>query len=579
MLTELTIRDFAIIDNLTLAFAPGFNALTGETGAGKSIILDAVSLILGDRADTAVIRAEAEAAQIEGVFAIGDAPTRAYLQGILAREELEGDDPGLLILSREVRDSGRSFCRVNGRTTTLAVLKELGEGLLDIHGQSEHLSILRPATHVDLLDRYGNLEAPRSEVAGLVGQVEAIRRELHELLADQEALKRRAEMLAYQVEEIGAAKLRPGEDIELREETRRLANSEQLALHTAEAYDALFESEGRQLSANDLLSIASGALDKLAEIDPALRELAAQAAELRILAEELARSVRTYQHNIEFSPERLQEAEERLALINNLKRKYNGQSIEDIVEHGANAERELARIEHSEERIQELREQEAQLLAAIGQTGARLSAARKEAAQTLTGSVEAELADLRMEGARFEVVIDQADDPTGAPVDGRTVAFDPTGIDRVEFYIAPNVGEPLHPIARIASGGETSRIMLALKTVLSRADQTPTLVFDEIDSGIGGRIGGVVGEKLWRLAADHQILVVTHLPQLAGFSDEHFKVEKIVRSGRTITQVSRLKTEERIAELSEMMGKETAESTQQTTREYLDYVRRIKARK
>ncbi len=579
MLTELTIQDFAIIDTLTLTFVPGFNVLTGETGAGKSIIMDAVSLILGDRADTTVIRSEAEAAHIEGVFAIGDTPTGAYLEDILAREGLEGDAPGMLVLAREVRDSGRSICRVNGRMTTLTVLKEIGEGLVDIHGQSEHLSLLRPATHVDLLDRYGVLEEQREAVAALVEQVDDVRRELHELLADEEALKRRAELLAYQIEEIGTARLQPGEDETLRDETRRLANAEQLALHTAEAYDALFESEGRQLSANDLLSIASEALAKLAQIDPALKELADQAAELCVSAEELARSVRTYQKTIEFSPERLQEAEERLTLINSLKRKYGGQSIEDVLAHGARAEKELARIEHSEERILELREQEARLLAEIGASGAALSAARQEVAQTLAGAVEAELADLNMEGARFEVVMDQTDDPSGVPLGERVVAFDRTGIDQIEFYIAPNVGEPLHPIARTASGGETSRIMLALKTVLSRADHTPTLVFDEIDAGIGGRIGAIVGEKLWNLAADHQVLVVTHLPQLAGFGDEHFKVEKIVQKGRTLTRVHPLKTEERIAELSEMMGKETAESTQQTTREYLDYVRRIKARR
>jgi DNA repair protein RecN (Recombination protein N) len=578
MLTELTIRDFAIIDNLTLTFAPGFNVLTGETGAGKSIIMDAVSLILGDRADTTVIRSKAEAAHVEGIFAIADIPAQTYLEGILAREGLEGDALGTLVLAREVRDNGRSICRVNGRMTTLAILKEIGEELVDIHGQSEHLSLLRPATHVNLLDRYGGLEKPRATVAGLAEQVEEVRRELHELLADEEALRRRAELLAYQLEEISVADLQPGEDEALREETRRLASAEQLALHTSEAYDALFESEGRQLSANDLLSIASEALAKLAQIDPALKELADQAAELCVSAEELARSVRTYQKNIEFSPERLQEAEERLTLINSLKRKYGGQSIEDVLAHGARAEQELARIEHSEERTQELREQEASLLAEIGKAGAALSAARKEAAQALAGAVEAELADLNMEGARFEVAMDQTDDPTGAPVGDRTLAFDRTGIDQVEFYIAPNVGEPLHPIARTASGGETSRIMLALKTVLSRADQTPTLVFDEIDAGIGGRIGAIVGEKLWRLANDHQVLVVTHLPQLAGFGDEHFKVEKVIQKGRTLTRVHPLKTEERIAELSEMMGKETAESAQQTTREYLDYVRRIKAR-
>jgi DNA repair protein RecN (Recombination protein N) len=572
MLTEITIKDFAIIDDLNLEFSPGFNVLTGETGAGKSIILDAVSLLLGGRSDSDDVRSGEQVALIEGIF---DVEKNQQIGSILSREEVQGDTITQLTLTREVRRGGRSVCRINGHTVALNILKEIGDELVDIHGQTEHLSLLKPISHLNLLDRYGNLYQQRAALAEIVEQVQTMRAELHGLLSDEAALKQRAEMLAYKVEEITSAQLRPGEDEDLREETRRLANAEQLAELAAEAYRALRQPLDDTPSASDLLSQSAEALSRLVKIDGGAKEIVDLSESLSIQADELARSLADYQNRIEYDPGRLHEAEMRLELINQLKRKYSCQAIEELLEAAAEASRQLESIEHGGERIVELQAQEGKLLAEIGRLGAVLSSARVAAADTLSKAIEAELADLKMENARFGVSIEQIDDPEGAPVGDYRVGFDETGIDQVEFLIAPNLGEPLKPIARIASGGETSRIMLALKAVLSRADQTPTLIFDEIDSGIGGRIGAIVGQKLWALSNNHQVLVVTHLPQLAGFSDTHFKVEKTIKGSRTVTQITSLGGEERINELTAMLGAES-ESARQNAQELLTYVEGIK---
>lgn len=574
MLSEITIKDFAIIEQLTLQFSPGFNVLTGETGAGKSIILDAVSLLLGGRATHDDVRTGAEQALVEGVFVLENAGTRAAVNAIIEREALEGDAPDVLALTREVRRGGRNICRVNGRTVTLSLLQEISEGLVDIHGQTEHLSLLKPAYHLDLLDRYGNLTGQRQAFAALVREVEALRAELHDLITHKEDRALRAEMLAYKAEEIRAANLKPGEEEELRDEARRLANAEQIAELAREAYQALIVGgEGRP--AADLLAEAANALSRLVKLDPQAEELGALAEALSIQAEELGRSVADYEETIEFDPARLQEAELRVDLIRALKRKYHAETIEELLQGAEQAAAEVGTIEGSGERIEALQAQEALLLARIGEAGAALSEARQACAARLARAVEAELHDLRMPDAHFDVSIEQADDPNGCPVGDYRLAFDRSGIDRVEFVISPNIGEPFKPIARIASGGETSRIMLALKTVLSRADETPTLIFDEIDAGIGGRIGAVVGRKLWSLSAEHQVLVVTHLPQLAGFSDQHFRVEKQVKGSRTVTLVSSLAREQRIDELTAMLGAE-AESARQSAEELLNYVDNVK---
>jgi DNA repair protein RecN (Recombination protein N) len=576
MLQEITIKDFAIIDELSLDFSDGFNVLTGETGAGKSIILDAVSLLLGARAETAYIRANANIALVEGAFRYDDPRVKGRIEAILTREELTGETDGIVVISREIKRNGRSTARVNGHITTVATVEEIGTVLIDIHGQGDYLTLLRPDTHLVMIDRYAGLEDERRAFSKLVNEIETTRSELKRLITNARQIEARIEMLEYKVEEIRAANLNPGELDELEEEGRRLANAEQIADLSQAAYLAVYNPMSEEgFSTADLLTQAANALARLQRIDPNSADMAELAEGLSVQAEELARSLADYQENIEFDPTRLQQVELRIDLINMLMRKNNCQTIEELLEAADEAEKELESIGNNDARIEQLRAKETRLLSEIGAAGSALSAKRGEAASRLADLVEKELNHLKMDRARFSVAIEQADDPNGAPVGDYRVAFDETGIDRIEFLLAPNPGEPFKPMSKIASGGETSRIMLALKTVLSRADDTPTLIFDEIDTGIGGRIGAIVGQKLWSLSTNHQVLVVTHLPQLAGFADAHFKVEKKLVGDRTITHVHMLEKDHRVSELSEMLGAE-ADSARRNAEEILDYVTRIK---
>jgi DNA repair protein RecN (Recombination protein N) len=573
VLSELTIRDFAIIDHLHLRFGAGFNVLTGETGAGKSIIVDAVSLLLGGRGDTTFVRSGADRAHIEGVFQL-DTETQGLVNPLLTQDGLEGDDPAILVLAREIRREGRNVCRVNGRAVTLTVLEGIGQNLVDIHGQTEHLSLMRVREHIDLLDRYGDLWSLREQVASQVEALRAVRRELTALRRDERELARRLDLLQYQVDEIEAARLEPGEEEDLLQERTRLANAEQLRELSDDAYRALYEAGDEQASAVDLLQMAARALVGLARLDASTNPLAESAEGLSYQVEDLADSLRDYRDQVEFNPRRLNQVEDRLLLIHNLQRKY-GEGIDDILAFAERARRELETIEHSEERIEELEAEEARLLREIGRLGTELSVRRRERGQSLAAGIEAELEELSMARARFSVDLAWRDDPEGAFVDDRRVAFDLTGLDRVEFLVAPNVGEPLKPLVRIASGGETSRLMLALKTVLAQADRTPTLIFDEIDAGIGGRVGSVVGRKLWGLTASHgdgarrhQVLCVTHLPQLAIYGDMHLQVSKGVVGDRTVTAVRQLDGGDRELEVAGMLGAVT-DRTEASAREML----------
>jgi DNA repair protein RecN (Recombination protein N) len=573
MLQELRIKDFAIIDEIALSLKAGFLVLTGETGAGKSIIVDAVSLLLGDRADATSIRAGADRAVVEGVFQV-PGPMQADLAALLTSEGLEGDTPDEVILTREVRTNGRSQARVNGVTCRLTTYREIGGQLVDIHGQSEHLSLLRPAQHLYLLDRYAELEGQRNHVRELVAELGRLRAEIDALLTDEAALARRVDMLQYQIQEILGADLQPEEEAALAQERQRMVNAEKIAELAAEAQYALTGELSESTGVGDLLAQAAMLLAKLAQLDSSMQEQAQLADSLSVQVEELAAVVRQYGEEIEFDPRRLDEIEERVEVISRLKRKYGG-SIEAVLAFAEKAEAELDAITNSEERLAELRTEEDRLLRQIGQTAGQLSLERQQAARHLIEAIVRELGDLRMANARFDVHFEHSDDPEGCYVSDRRLAFNSTGVDRIEFFMAANIGEPLRPLVKVASGGETARIMLALKTVLSYADQTPTLIFDEIDQGLGGRTGAVLGHKLWRLSSNHQVLVVTHLAQLAGFADLHFRVSKYVRDNRTMTRADPLDDQGRVDELSEMLGAET-DSTRQSAYDILMLARRTK---
>ena len=572
MLTELRIENFAIITKLELNFQPGLIAFTGETGAGKSIILDALAAVIGGKIDPSMIRSGTDRAVVEAHFRIPP-QSKAAVEELLEREDLL-DEPGFLSLSREIRREGRSVARVNGHSAGLSLVRELGSYLIDIHGQSEHLSLLTVSRHIHLLDRFANLVAALEVYRAAYTRLQELRRELNKLRQAEQDAERRTDLLSYQLEEIDTARLKANEEAELRTERDRLANAENLATHAQRALAMIDDGSPETPAAGDLLGQVVQQLAAIARIDPSRQALSEQASTLSELLSDLTLELRNYLDRIEFNPRRLEQVEERLDLYHKLQRKYGG-TVDAVLAYAEKTRQDLDTIAHATERIADLKKQETAQLTDLARLAAELSRQRKTAAEKLGKGVERELADLSMAGARFSVDFRSEPDPNGLPQEGTAVglAFDATGFDRVEFLIAPNPGEGLKPLVKIASGGETSRLMLALKNVLAQADYIPTLIFDEIDQGIGGRIGGVVGEKLWQLGRRHEVLCVTHLPQLAAFGDQHYSVRKEVAEGRTSTVVRPLDDPARLEELAQMLGS-LSEANRTAARETLSAARK-----
>jgi DNA repair protein RecN (Recombination protein N) len=556
VLVQLTIRDFAIIDRLSIEWARGLNVITGETGAGKSIIIDAVGALLGGRVSPDFVRSGAQRAFVEGVFDLSAGAERAELQPVLDEYGLELEDGGL-ILAREVAGAGgRGVARINGRAVPASVLQQVGEHLVDIHGQSEHLSLLRPREHLELLDRYAGLGAERARFAELVTDLRATDREQARVRDEARQAEREQELLRHEVAQIDAAELREGEEEELTVTRDRLRNVERLRGAVMTAYAALNGDEEHP-GAADLLGEAATACGGVARFDPALdaevEALEAAAAQVS----ESARTLRSYLDGIEEDPGQLETIEERLLEIADLKRKF-GDSIPDVLAYAERARARLLAVERQDQLLAELEVRRAELRAAAGTLAAELSRRRQTAGEELRRAVEAELVDLNMRGTQFVVHLGRVDDAGGVPVrlDGeeRPLAFDATGVDQVEFLIAPNPGEEPKGLGRIASGGELARMSLALKTILTRVDRRETLIFDEVDVGVGGRSAPVVGEKLWGLTTEHQVLCVTHMAQVAAYADTHLTVSKGTGTDNTRVVIRELVDGERVEELAAMLG-------------------------
>ena len=583
MLVELAIRNFAIIDSVRIQFGEELNVITGETGAGKSILLDALGAVLGERVSADLIRAGARSATIDATFSLAEVSLDAPLQALLRDLQIELDDDQL-ILSRDIQGSGRSTARLNGRPATAALLSQIGALLVDIHGQSDHLSLLRPGTQLDLLDRFAGAEPLRAEFAARFQTWKEALAALRSVQTGARDRIQRVDLLRFQVEEINSANLVPGEDDELVGERDRLAHAERLARDSAKAYELLSdEGNDEVIAAIPALRQIERLVGDIAEIDRSATSLAERFAELRLLLEDAAVELRVYHDRVEIDPARLAAIEERLTLVRHLKRKY-GAEIPDILEFARGAEEELSLLTGADSDEGVLAERAAHAGEEAAEIAVQLSETRSKAAAILAIEVEAAISELNMGSASFSIVVERIEDPNGLPVPAanahrlQSLLADSSGIDRVSFLIAPNPGEGLKPLNRIASGGETARLMLALKSVLSQADRTPTLVFDEIDVGVGGRSGAVVGEKLWQVAADHQVIAITHLPQIAAFAHNHFRIAKHEVEGRVASNVEELEDQARVDELAAMLdGMPITASSRQSAVEMLERAMAIKA--
>jgi DNA repair protein RecN (Recombination protein N) len=572
LLLELRVRDIGIIEDINWSLGQGLNVITGETGAGKSLVIDAVEALLGSKPDEEMIRHGADEARIEGVFTIPPDEKLAALREILVEKGLAADED-TLVVHCEMKRQGRSTIRLNGQAVPRGLLQQIGRLLIDVHGQSQHLSLLDRRNHLEFLDAYAHTLETRQSFAAMATELNQAEQELKSLARDEQELARREEYLHYQVDEIGRAELREGEDEALEQEQKVLASAEHLKASSYEVYQQLYgdDSSGNPASALDRLHEAVAMMKRLAEIDPGLKPQLESLEENLYSLEETTKDIRAYSDRLEHDPARLEEVELRLELIRDLKRKY-GQSIAEILDYERKAAAELEGISHSSERRLELEETRARLKQEMGQLASQLSETRTRATTQLKKGVEQELQDLNMPQVEFEASITQTPDPNGIPYpDGQTYAFTSDGADTVEFLASTNPGEPLKPLARIASTGETSRFMLALKGVLSEADNIPVLVFDEIDIGVGGRSAEVIGKKLWTLARHHQTICVTHLPQITAFADAHYRVQKEVSRGRTVSRLEVLEGEARTEEMAAMLaGPQITETSLKNARELMD---------
>ena len=542
MLEELSVRDFALIDRLSVSFSGGLSILSGETGAGKSLLIGAIGFLLGGKADTGVIRTGAEEALVTGLVDVSASPEA---QAWLAARGIEAEE-GRVLVRRGIKSNGRGSIFIQNQPALRADLAELTGLLVDLHGQHEHQSLLASENHRRILDRYAGLEAEVEEFGLRFAELSSKRRSYESALASEKERARETEFLRYAVEEIGKAKLKRGEEAELEAEERLLGQHEKLYAAVAEAHEALSRADE---SGGILSSLRRGrsALEAAQAIDPALADLSRRSDDAYYELEDVADSLRSYLGGLRYSPARLEEIESRLAELHKLKKKYGG-SVEDLLSRLAEDQERLSRLETWEEDKEGLAAEIAALESRILAAALALSEKRKKAAGSLETRIEAILRTLGMPRARFLVRMGRKEPEGGKPVVGQH------GVDEIEFLIAPNPGEPPKPLSRIASGGELSRVALAAKTVLAETDTVDTLIFDEIDAGIGGEVAVAVGEHLKALGSRRQVLCITHLASIAARADNHYRVEKEVADGRTSTRLARMEGRPRAEEIARMLA-------------------------
>lgn len=553
LLSELSIRNFAIIEALSISFEKGLTVLTGETGAGKSIIIDAINLLVGGRGSSDFVRHGEARAEIEGLFQIEKATHPVHTKASELGIEIEDE---MIVLRREISKSGKSVCRINGKLVTISTLREIGSTLVDIHGQHEHQELMDESRHLSLLDQYGKnkIASALEEYCNIYHAYEQTIRKLKSLNENEQQMAHRLDLIQFQLSEIQQANLQLNEDEALWEEKKSLSNFERIyeAIHAS--YSAL---QGEQKGL-DWISLVMSQMEDAAALNPEYQGLAESIANSYYLLEDAAKSMRSELDHLEFDPERLSIIEDRLNEINQLKRKY-GNSIQAILEYGAKIEEELEKLQNKETHIEQLQKELQSLKKDLMVEGNELSNLRKQFAQKLTDSIHAELKELYMQKTVFEVRFESGEK-----------YITKTGLDQVEFYLSTNPGEPLKPLSKIASGGELSRIMLALKSIFSKHQEVTSIIFDEVDTGVSGRVAQAIAEKIHHVSIDSQVLCISHLPQVAAMADTHLYIAKEMQDGRTKTKVTPLSEEEKIKEIGRMIsGAEITDLTKEHAKELL----------
>lgn len=570
MLRQLDIHNIALIDNISIELGTGFNILTGETGAGKSIIIDSINAILGERISKELIRTGKEKAIVEAVFEIEN----EKLSNIFQHMGIEPEEDGTLIISREFNLAGKNICRINGKMATVSMLKEIGELIIDIHGQYDNQSLLRTESHIKLLDLFGGekIHHLKSNYLNKLAEYKSVKTKLKEISGNIGERERRIDLLKFQIEEITKGALQPDEEENLNKQRLVLSNSEKIIGALSSAYEFLLSGNNIKSSASDNINEALSELNGISKLGEKIDDLKKRLEDVSFQLDDITEEIRKERDNVEYNPEMLETIEERLDFIFKLKRKY-GISIPEIHKYCEKSQQELQELNDSEAAIGSLNARIKVLSEELYNISCLLNTERKKASEILENKITNELNDLEMKKAKFKVNI-EFDDAKDINSERK---YSQNGLDKIEFLISPNIGEPLKPLSKIASGGEMSRIMLAIKTILANVDEIPTLIFDEIDIGVSGRAAQKVGEKLSFISKNHQVLCVTHIAQIASMADSHYLIEKFSNEESTETKVQKLKEKGIRDEIARILGgSNISDITLKHAEEMLDNAKSIK---